>query len=124
MLDHIITGGRRLSLGLWAKKHKVDSVFVKSLYESIEDPDETPYLIDTVTKGFKKLPVTARNEVRNSLIRVQIHCSIHGNSDPIKLSKQLYIAQTLEKIMFGSNMLMDGIEEEEEIPLTKKVKGK
>ena len=114
MLENMMTGQRGLSLGMWAKKHRIGNGFVKALYESLEDPDETPYLLDAVTVGFKKFSKSAKNEVRNCLIRVQIHCSIHGNSDPIQISKQLYITQTLEKIMFGSNLLLDIMEEEEE----------
>lgn len=113
MLSSIITGERRLSLEAWAKKHKLGQNIVKVLHDSIEEPDETPYLLDAVTKGFRKLKSAGKKEIRNALIRVQIHCSIHGNSDPIQISKQLYITQTLEKLMFGSNLLMDIIEEEE-----------
>ncbi len=117
MLENIFTGQRNLSLVLWIRKHKIDNGFARALYKSLDDPDEVPYLLKPITDGFSGLRKKAREEVRSGLLRVQIHCSIHGNSDPIKLSKQLYISQTLEKLMFGSNLLMDGIEEE--VPVRK-----
>ncbi len=97
----------------WAKKNGISPKFASSLSRSLNDPDEVPYLVDALTKGFKKLKKSAKTNLRNSLIRVQIYCSIYGNSDPIKLSKQLYIAQTLEKLMFGNNMLAEISGEEE-----------
>jgi hypothetical protein len=115
MLDGIITGHRSMSLGAWARKHRIDNGFSKALRGSLDEPDETPYLVDSIMKGFRKLSKPGKNEVRNSLIRVQIYCSIHGNFDPIKLSKQLFISQTLERLLFGSNLLhREGPEEEEE----------
>ncbi len=110
----IITGDRALSLEKWAKANTISSTMAKSLSDAIDDPDETPYLLKNITDSFSKMKKASKKAVRESLIRVQIYCSIHGNSDPIKLSKQLYIAQTMEKLMFGFNILIDGMEEEEE----------
>ncbi len=114
MLAGIITGKRGMTIQSWSKVHGLEKSFARALYRSLEDPDEMPYVLDAITKGFGKLPKPAKKEVRNALIRVQIQCSIHGNSDPLMISKQLYIAQTLEKLLFGSNLLLDGVEEEPE----------
>ncbi len=106
MEESVFAGKRGLTVAGWAKSSKVPADFSKSLWESIDDPDELPYLLDAVMKGFNKIRGAAREEIRNALMRVQIHCSIHSDSDPIKLSKQLYVTQALERLLFGSNKLL------------------
>ena len=123
MNEDIITGVKGLSLEKWAKKNRVDPIFAGSMAEAIDDPDETPYLLKSMSDNFSKVKKTAKEEVRESLVRIQIYCSIHGNSDPIKLSKQLFVAQTIERLLFGSNILLtEGTEEEEEEKYTRKSK--
>ena len=113
MLDSIISGDRNISVLNWGNKNRIDTKFSKALKNALNEPDDVPYLIDMIMKEFKKLPKPAKSAVQNALVRVQIYCSIHGNSDPIKLSKQLYISQTLEKLMFGMNLIMETSGEEE-----------
>ncbi|MBN1896292.1 MAG: hypothetical protein JW789_01010 [Candidatus Aenigmarchaeota archaeon] len=123
MNEDIISGQKGTGLDEWAKKMKIDPLFAGSLAEAIDEPDETPYLLNAITDGFPGLGKNAKKEVRNALLRVQIFCSIHGNTDPIKISKQLFIAQTVERLLFGSNILMtEGMEEEEEEPRKSKTK--
>ena len=123
MADSVLTGERKMSLEKWAKKHSLSSDFAKALSRSIEDPEETPYLLERLRNGFSKLKGKSKQEVRNALLRVQIHCSIHGNSDPIQISKQLFISQVLERLFFGSNLLLREEEIlEEEAPVRKKAK--
>jgi len=114
MKEDIITGIRNMNIKKWASANKIDGRFAAVLADMIEEPDETPYLLKTLTEGFKKLKKPGKNEVRDALIRIQIYCSIHGNSDPIKLSKRLFVAQTIERLLFGTNILLtEGFEEEE-----------
>ncbi len=115
----IITGDRNSSLEKWAKKCKVNQEFVDSLAMAIEEPEESPYLLEGVIDSFSGLKMASRKEVRNALLRVQIHCSINTNSDPIKVSKQLFVAQILEKLFFGNNLLMSEEMVEEEKPSRK-----
>jgi hypothetical protein len=113
MDSSILTGQRGLSVNSWAAKKKLDPEFAKKLWEAIEEPDEIPYLLEALSTGFSKLNTMGKEEVRNGLVRIQIHGSIHSNSDPIKVSKQLYLSQIVEKVLFGSNKLMgEGLEDE------------
>lgn len=114
MREDIITGQKDFGLEAWARKHKMNTVFARSLAKTLDDPDETPYLLNSITDNFEKLKKHCKDELRDALIRVQIYCSIHGNSDPIKLSKQLFVAQTIERLLFGTNILIEGAEEEED----------
>ncbi len=108
----VMTGDRNLTLESWAKKRKVDTAFATSVWEAIDDPDEVPYLMERLLEGFKKHKKAQRDHIRNALMRVQMYCSIQNNSDPIKLSKQLFVTQVLERLFFGSNKLLaEGMEE-------------
>ncbi len=122
MDSSVITGDRRMSVDKWAKKKGISSQFAGSLAKSVREPEETPYLLDTMIRSFSGLTKASKKEIRNCLLRVQIHCSINSDSDPIKVSKQLFIAQVLEKLLFGSNILFGEEIEIEEHPAAKKGK--
>ena len=115
----IITGHRGSSLEEWSRKCKVNRDIVNSLAMAIEEPEQSPYLLEGMRDSFSRLNKASRKEIRNALLRVQIHCSINTNSDPIKVSKQLFVAQTLEKLFFGNNLLMSEEPMEEEKPARK-----
>ena len=124
MEGSIITGNRESSLEDWSKKCKVNQDFVNSLAMVIDEPEESPYLLESLTDSFSSLKKASKNEVRNALLRVQIHCSINTNSDPIKVSKQLFVSQILEKLFFGNNLLMSEEMMEEEKPAKKGAAGR
>ena len=105
MESSIITGERALSVEKWAKKWGMDSGFARSIVKAVMEPEETPYLLESIQKDFSKVSKKNRKEVRNALLRVQLHCSISSDSDPIKVSKQLFVSQILEKFLYGSNSL-------------------
>jgi hypothetical protein len=116
----IITGDRKLSVEKWARKSGMNSEFANSLAKAVGEPEETPYMLEKMINSFSKLKKSDKKEVRNALLRVQIYCSINTNSDPIKVGKQLFIAQILEKMWFGSNLLLCEEIELEEHPSKKK----
>jgi hypothetical protein len=110
----ILTGNRKIGVDKWASKNRINPDFAKSLADSLMQPEEMTYLLEKMIEGFFKLGKASRKEVRNALLRVQIYCSINTNTDPIKVSKQHFIAQTLEKLLCGSNVLfMEEIEVDE-----------
>jgi hypothetical protein len=124
-MQEVLIGDKHSSLDKWAKKIGADPGFARSLAKSIKEPEEAPYLLERITNAFSNIKKTSKKEVRNALLRVQIHCSLDSNSDPIRVSKQLYMAQVLEKLFFGSNLLLREEEvEEEEKARVKKPKGK
>jgi hypothetical protein len=110
----ILTGIRQLSVADWAAKKKISQAFASNLWDCVEDPEEVPYLLDGLMKGFSKLGKAQKKEVRNSLIRIQMYCSLHDNPDPIKHSRLFFISQMLERLFFGGNMLIGGEMEEED----------
>lgn len=110
----ILTGVKHLSVEEWAKKTKVGSSFAQSLWTCMEEPDEIPYMLERLLKEFSKLRKPQKKEVRNALIRVQIHWSLHSSPDPIKLYNLLFVSQMLERLFFGGNRLAYGEMEEEE----------
>ena len=120
----IITGDRGTSLEDWSRKCKVNQQFVNSLAMAVDEPEESPYLLEGIINKFSELKKASRKEVRNALLRVQIHCSINTNSDPIKVSKQLFVSQILEKLFFGNNLLMSEEMMEEEKPAKKGAAGR
>lgn len=119
MENSIITGDRRLSIEKWAKKWKIDVEFARSVMKAVKEPEETPYLLDKIMKDFSNVTKKNKREVRNALLRVQLHCSINSDSDPIKVSKQLFVSQILEKLLYGSNIIFGEEIEPEEKPVKK-----
>jgi hypothetical protein len=101
----VITGKRSLSIERWSRSNRIGREFARALVKSVRSPEEATYLLEEMISGFSGLPKNAKNEVRNALIRVQVYCSINTNADPITVSKQHVISQTVEKLLFGSNIL-------------------
>lgn len=109
----VLTGVKHLSVEDWAKKKKIDPTFAGTLWQCMEEPEEIPYLLEGLQKGFSKLKKPQQKETRSALIRVQIHWSLHMSPDPIKLYNLLFISQMLERLFFGGNRLVYGEAEEE-----------
>lgn len=120
MENGIITGERHLSIDKWAKRNGISPHLASHLVKSLRDPEEMPYLLQRILDECPGLRGRGKKEVRNALLRVQTYCSINTNSDPIKVSKQLFIAQVLEKLLFGCNMLLSDEIEVEEKPARKR----
>lgn len=118
-MESILIGDRGVSLEKWASKNKMDVKFARALSKAVEEPEETTFLLEYINGGFSKLK-GGKKEIRNALLRIQIHCSLNSNSDPIKVSKQLFVAQILEKLLFGSNLLLGEEIEIEEKPVRRK----
>ncbi len=121
-MHDVLIGDKRSSLEKWAKKSKVNLDLAKALEMAIKEPEEAPYLLERIIGSFSRLKKGGKKETRNALLRVQIHCSINSSSDPIKVSKQLFVAQILEKLLFGSNLLLGEEIELEEHPARKRRK--
>ncbi len=119
MENSIITGGRNLSVEKWARKWKIEREFADSVTMAVREPEETPYLLEKILEDFTKVTKKSKKEVRNALLRVQLHCSINSDTDPIKVSKQLFVSQILEKLLFGSNILFGEDFEPDEKPAKK-----
>ncbi len=78
--------------------------------EAVDQPDELPYLIERIIS----LRIEDKEKFRFALIRVQIDSELHMNEDIQKNQKQLYVAQVIEKLVYGELLLETSKENEEE----------
>ena len=104
-MKKLLVGNRGQSLDSWARSHKVPPAFAKDLLHSINEPAGFPFVMDNLIEGFSSMKKKQKEEVRKALIRVQLGCSIDNPSDPVKMKKQLFISQVIEKVLFGFNLL-------------------
>lgn len=72
---------------------------------AIDNPPTLPYLIEQIFL----LDVEKEDKLRFSLIRVQIDCELHMNEDLQYYQIRRYVAQTIEKMLYGDLLLETGI---------------
>ena len=72
---------------------------------AIDNPTMLPYLIEQIFL----LDVEKEDKLRFSLIRVQIDCELHMNEDLQYYQIRRYVAQTIEKMLYGDLLLETGI---------------
>ena len=72
----------------------------------LTDIHQLPGLIEPVYRAAIALDEESLDHFRFALIRVQIYSDIHRYEDLEKAQKIKYVAQVLEKIIFG-NLLME-----------------
>ncbi len=77
--------------------------------EAVDEPDKLPYLIETI----KSLEIEDMDKFRFVLLRVQIDSDLHMNEDLQKYQKRLYVAQIIEKLIYGE-LFFEARKEEEE----------
>ncbi|VVB96503.1 Uncharacterised protein [uncultured archaeon] len=76
----------------------------------VDDPDQLPYVIE----GIKSLEIDDMDKFRFVLLRVQVDSHLHMNEDLEKYMKRLYVAQVIEKLLYGELLLEEGEKEDEE----------
>ena len=72
----------------------------------LNDIHELPGLIEPIYRAAIALDEESLDHFRFALIRIQIYSDIHRYEDLEKAQKIKYVAQVLEKIIFG-NLLME-----------------
>jgi hypothetical protein len=79
------------------------------VYEDIamvlEDIKLFPVYIEKIYRTAMTFDDETLDHFRFALLRVQIHSDIHRNEDMEQAQKIKYVAQVLEKIIFGSLMM-------------------
>ncbi|MCE5298011.1 MAG: hypothetical protein LLF84_03575 [Methanoregulaceae archaeon] len=79
------------------------------IYEDIavvlDDIELFPLYIEKIYRTAMTLDDETLDHLRFALLRVQIHSDIHRNEDMEQAQKIKYVAQVLEKIIFGSLMM-------------------
>ena len=82
------------------------------LSEVIEDPLKLPYMLET----FYTTPIKNEKAFHFALVRVQVDSDLRMHEDIQKYQQRKYVAETLEKLLYGELMLAvgenDGIENE------------
>jgi hypothetical protein len=74
------------------------------LSEVIEDPLKLPYLLDT----FYTTHIKNEKAFHFALLRVQVDSDLRMHEDLQKYQQRKYVAETLEKLLYGELMLSVG----------------
>jgi hypothetical protein len=74
------------------------------LSEAIEDPRKLPYLLET----FYTAQIKNEKAFHFALLRVQVDSDIRMHEDIQKYQLRKYVAETLEKLLYGELMLSVG----------------
>lgn len=81
--------------------------YILLLTEVISDPKMLPYKLEEVRK------LKPSEELRNALLRIQIDSELRFGEDLQKYRTRQYVAQVIERLIFG-NLLLEGRKREEE----------
>jgi phage-related minor tail protein len=105
------------TLQLILGKHHIEQETLQPEYqllaEAIEHPLQLPYLIEQIYR----LDIQDEDAYRFALLRVQIDADLRMSEDIPRYQQQKYIAQVIERIIYGNLMLEDHpptIEEDDE----------
>jgi hypothetical protein len=79
----------------------------------LENPLAFPDLLEPIYREAMKLDDDTLDRFRFSLLRLQLYADVHRNEDLEKAMHIKYVAQVLEKVIFGSLVM-----EHEELPST------
>lgn len=74
------------------------------LSEVIEDPLKLPYLLE----AFYTAPIKNEKAFHFALVRVQVDSDLRMHEDLQKYQQRKYVAETLEKLLYGELMLSVG----------------
>lgn len=69
---------------------------------SLENPREFPDLIEPIYREAMTMDDETLDRFRFSLIRLQLYSDIHRNEDMEKAMHIRYVAQVLEKVIYGT----------------------
>lgn len=79
------------------------------LYDTIalclENVELFPYFIEPIYREASTMDEEGLDRIRFALIRLQVYADIHRNEDMEQAQRLKYIAQVLEKVIFGNLML-------------------
>jgi len=82
-------------------KEKPLSIYT-GIIACLENPLAFPDLIEPVYREAMNMDDATLDRFRFSLIRLQLHADIHRNEDLEKAMHIKYVAQVLEKVVFGT----------------------
>ncbi len=99
----ILTGRKELDI---EKIH--ENIFI--IAEAVDGPDKLPYLMEDI----KSLKIGDPEKFRFVLLRVQVDSELHMNEDIQRYQKRLYVAQVIEKLLYGELFFERGKDEDED----------
>ncbi|GAB6285158.1 MAG: hypothetical protein WC406_11325 [Methanoregula sp.] len=70
--------------------------------ECLQDPQAFPDLLEPVYRDAMKLDDEALDRFRFALLRLQLYADIHRNEDLERAMQIKFVAQVLEKVIFGT----------------------
>ena len=82
----------------------------KGIVVCLENPRAFPDLIEPIYREAMNLDEETLDHFRFSLIRLELYADVHRNEDIEKAMHIKFVAQVLEKVIFGS-LVMEGDEE-------------
>jgi hypothetical protein len=74
----------------------------RDIVVALENPLAFPDLLEPIYREAMTLDDETLDRFRFSLLRLQLHADIHRNEDLEKAMHIKYVAQVLEKVVFGS----------------------
>ncbi len=77
----------------------------EAIVAGLENIQCFPDLVEPVYREAVGYDDDTLDHLRFALVRLQIHADIHRNEDLEKAMQEKYVAQVLEKIIFGSLMM-------------------
>ena len=80
----------------------------KGIIAALENPLAFPDLLEPIYREAMNMDDDSLDRFRFSLMRLQIWADIHRNEDLEKAMHIKYVAQVLEKVVFGSLVMEQG----------------
>ncbi|MCC7565159.1 MAG: hypothetical protein KO206_02615 [Methanomicrobiaceae archaeon] len=80
-----------------------------SIVRSLEHLEEFPFLVEPIYREAVQLNEVQTDRLRFGLIRLQLYADIHRYDDMETAQKMKYVAQVLERVIFGG-LLLEGEE--------------
>lgn len=91
-------------LDLLSGKKEVLKIY-GSIANAFENIEIFPYLLESIYKEAMDLDEERLDMLRFALLRIQVYADIHRNEDMEKAQTMKFVAQVLEKLVFGNLML-------------------
>lgn len=108
---HAVINNKKYSmdtLELLMGKKNVDPgsvpVHILAIAEAVDNPDSLPYLIESIMS----LHIDDMEKFRYVLVRVQVDSELHMNEDIQRNHKRFFVAQVIEKLLYGELLLEVG----------------
>ncbi|SNQ60883.1 conserved hypothetical protein [Candidatus Methanoperedens nitroreducens] len=117
VMDHVNIKGKKylmdtLRLLTGNKEPDVENVpdNILIIAQAIDEPDELPYLIETI----KSMNIENMDRFRFVLFRVQIDSQLHMNEDLMRYQKRLFVSQVIEKLLYEKVFFAEEKEDDDE----------